>query len=119
MIELYIHVAANTFLILIYAIVYITLKCIQDLHGHQPDMRLDVDHKYLKMCKLHRGMKCTYACICIQFRFLLHLEMKDLQERKHSHIKLKYQKSVCEQPIIIIPITVTVAQLHFNNTYAL
>jgi len=52
----------------------------------------------------------------------MHLEMKDLQERKHSHIKLiflKYQKSVCEQPIIIIPITVTVAQLHFNNTYAL
>ena len=70
-------------------------------------------------CANYIGVRNVHTHV---FVFNLHLEMKDLQETKHSHIKLfiflKHQNSVCEQPIIIITITVTVAQFHFN-IYAL
>ena len=70
-------------------------------------------------CANYIGVRNVHTHV---FVFNLHLEMKDLQETKHSHIKLKlfiflkYQKSV--NNLIIIPITVTVAQFHFN-IYAL
>ena len=52
-------------------------------------MRLDVDHKYLKMCKLHKGMKRTCACICIQLRFLLHFGNERFAEKKAFLHKIK------------------------------